>query len=72
VWNTSRVSSLAEPAYQARLQSITSMAFTLGTPLGAIWGGVAVDRFGLASLLVGAGLLALLSLAVLLSLPRSR
>jgi predicted MFS family arabinose efflux permease len=67
VWNTSRVSALAEPAYQARLQSITSMAFTLGTPLGAIWGGLAVDRFGLASLLAGAGLLALLSLGVLVS-----
>ncbi len=67
VWNTSRVSALAEPAYQARLQAITSMAFTLGTPLAAIWGGLAVDRFGLASLLAGAGLLALLSLGVLVS-----
>ena len=67
VWNTSRVSALAQPAYQARLQAITSMAFTLGTPLAAIWGGLAVDRFGLASLLAGAGLLALLSLGVLVS-----
>ena len=66
VWNTSRVSALAEPAYQARLQSVTSMAFTLGTPLAAIWGGAAVDRFGLPALLVGAGILVLLSLIVLL------
>jgi MFS family permease len=67
VWNTSRVSSLAEPAYQARLQSITSMAFTLGTPLGAIWGGAAVDHFGLVVLLAGAGLLALVSFVVLVN-----
>jgi len=66
VWNTSRVSALAEEAYQARLQSITSMAFTLGTPLGAIWGGAAVDRFGLPALLVGVGLLVILSLGVLI------
>ena len=66
VWNTSRVAALSEPAYQARLQSITSMSFTLGTPLAAIWGGLVVDRFGLASLLAGAGLLALLSLGVLI------
>jgi predicted MFS family arabinose efflux permease len=49
------------------LQSITSMAFTLGAPLGAIWGGAAVDRFGLEALWVGAGLLALVSLGVLVS-----
>ncbi len=65
VWNTSRVPRLAEPAYQARLQAITSMAFTLGGPLGAVWAGAAVDRFGLWSLAAGAILLALLSLAVL-------
>jgi MFS family permease len=65
VWNTSRVSALAEPAYQARLQSVTSMAFTLGTPLAAIWGGAAVDRFGLPALLAGAGILVLVSLIVL-------
>jgi len=66
VWNTSRVSSMADPAYQARLQSITSMAFTLGGPLGAVWGGVAVDRFSLWALLAGSGLLALISLGVLI------
>jgi predicted MFS family arabinose efflux permease len=65
VWNTSRVSALAEAAYQARLQSITSMTFTLGMPLAAIWGGAVVDRFGLPALLGGAGLLALISLSVL-------
>lgn len=67
VWNTSRVPRLAEPAYQARLQSITSMAFTLGTPLGAFWGGVAVDRFGLPALIAGAGVLTVLSMTVLVS-----
>ena len=65
VWNTSRVASLAEPTYQARLQSITSMAFTLGAPIGAIWGGTVVDHFGLEAILTGAGLLALVSLGVL-------
>jgi predicted MFS family arabinose efflux permease len=72
VWNTSRVPRLAEPAYQARLQSITSMAFTLGSPLGALWGGIAVDRFGLTALAAGAGMLALISLAILVISFRSR
>ena len=66
VWNTSRVPRQAEPAYQARLQSITSMSFTLGTPLGALWGGAVVDRFGLSALIIGAGALAIISLTVLL------
>jgi predicted MFS family arabinose efflux permease len=44
------------------------MAFTLGTPLGALWGGMAVDRFGLSALIAGAGLLAILSIAVLIGL----
>jgi predicted MFS family arabinose efflux permease len=70
VWNTSRVPRLAEQAFQARLQSITSMAFTLGTPLGALWGGAAVDRFGLPALIAGAGLLAILSIAVLIGLQK--
>jgi predicted MFS family arabinose efflux permease len=65
VWNTSRVPRLAEPAYQARLQSITTMAFTLGSPMGALWGGVAVDRFGLLALVVGAGVLAGISFILL-------
>lgn len=57
VWNTSRVRQAADPAYQARLQSFTSMAFTLSFPLGSLWGGVAVDRFGVRSLLGGAAVL---------------
>jgi MFS family permease len=65
VWNTSRVPRLAEPAYQARLQSITSMAFTLGTPLGALWGGFAVDHFGPPALIAGAGVLAAISIVIL-------
>ncbi len=36
VWNTSRIRELADPAYQARLQAITSMAFTLGSALGML------------------------------------
>jgi MFS family permease len=67
VWNTSRVPRLAEPLYQARIQSVTSMAFTLGTPLGALWGGAAVDRFGLPALTYGAGLLAAISILILLA-----
>jgi predicted MFS family arabinose efflux permease len=65
VWNTSRVPRLADPAHQARFQSITSMAFTLGAPLGAIWGGITIDRFGLRALTIGAGLLTLISLVIL-------
>ena len=61
VWNTSRVPRLAEPDFQARLQSLTSMAFTLGAPLGALWGGIVIDRFGLPALIVGAVLLAVIS-----------
>jgi len=66
VWNTSRVPRLAGPAYQARLQSLTSMTFTLGAPLGALWAGAAVDRFGLPALMVGAGVVGVISTAVLL------
>jgi len=72
VWNTSRVPRLAEPAYQARLQSVTSMALTLGTPLGALWGGIAVDRFGLPALIAGAGMLAIVSLLILAASVRSQ
>jgi predicted MFS family arabinose efflux permease len=66
VWNTSRVPRLAEPEYQARIQSVTSMAFTLGTPLGALWGGLAVDHFGIPALMIGAGVLVLISLTILI------
>jgi MFS family permease len=64
VWNTSRIRELAEPAYQARLQAITSMAFTLGFSLGMLWAGVAIDRFGLTALVGGAAVLGLLSVVV--------
>ncbi len=70
VWNTSRVPRLAEPAYQARLQSITSMVYTLGAPIGALWGGMAFDRYGLRILLVSAGLLLIASVAILLLYPK--
>jgi len=65
VWNTSRIRELADPAYQARLQAITSMAFTLGFSLGMLWAGVALDRFGLTALVGGAAVLGLLSVAVI-------
>jgi predicted MFS family arabinose efflux permease len=65
VWNTSRVPRLAEPEYQARIQSVTSMAFTLGTPLGALWGGMVVDHFGQSALAAGASVLAIISIIVL-------
>jgi len=65
VWNTSRVPRLAEPHFQARIQSVTSMAFTLGSPLGALWGGLTVDHYGLPALMVGACVLAIISLVIL-------
>jgi len=66
VWNTSRIRELAEPAYQARLQAITSMAFTLGFSLGMLWAGVAIDRFGLPAVAGGAIVLGLLSIVVII------
>ena len=64
VWNTSRIRELADPAYQARLQAITSMAFTLGFSLGMLWAGVAIDQFGLTALVGGAAVLGLVSTIV--------
>jgi predicted MFS family arabinose efflux permease len=66
VWNTSRVRLLAEPTFQARLQSITSMVFALGGAIGQLWGGIVLDRFGVASLVGGAAVLGALSMGVLL------
>jgi len=66
VWNTSRIQELADPAYQARLQAITSMAFTLGFSLGMLWAGVAIDQFGLTALAGGAAVLGLLSVIVVI------
>jgi predicted MFS family arabinose efflux permease len=64
VWNTSRIRELADPAYQARLQAITSMAFTLGFSLGMLWAGVAIDLLGLTALVGGAAALGLVSIVV--------
>jgi MFS family permease len=66
VWNTSRIREQADPAYQARLQAITSMAFTLGFSLGMLWAGVAIDQFGLTALVGGAAVLGLLSVMVII------
>jgi MFS family permease len=65
VWNTSRIRELADAAYQARLQAITSMAFTLGFSLGMLWAGVAIDQLGLVALAGGAAVLGLLSIVVI-------
>jgi predicted MFS family arabinose efflux permease len=65
VWNTSRIRERADPAYQARLQAITSMAFTLGFSLGMLWAGIAIDSFGLTALVGGAAALGLLSVVVI-------
>lgn len=65
VWNTSRVRQVAEPAYQARLQSFTSMAFTLSFPLGSLWGGLAIDGLGVRALLGGAATLALIAVVAM-------
>jgi len=66
VWNTSRVRALAGPEYQARLQAITSMAFTLGFSLGMLWAGIAIDQLGLTALVGGAIVLGLLSIIVII------
>jgi predicted MFS family arabinose efflux permease len=71
VWNTSRVRLLAEPTLQARLQSITSLTFALGSGIGQLWGGVALDQFGMTGLIGGAGVLGVLSVGVLFSVRRS-
>jgi predicted MFS family arabinose efflux permease len=65
VWNTSRVRLLAAPAFQARLQSLTTMAFTMGGALGQLWGGIVIDRFSIRGLAGGAILLFFLSIWVL-------
>jgi predicted MFS family arabinose efflux permease len=64
VWNTSRVRLLAAAPFQARLQSITTMAFTLGNAIGQLWGGIALDRFGVMSLVGGAIVLVVLAVTV--------
>jgi len=71
VWNTSRVRQLADQAYQARVQSFTSMAFTLSFPLGSLWGGLAIDRFGVRALLGGAAAIVLIAVGSMLGAGRS-
>jgi MFS family permease len=66
VWNTSRIREVSDQAYQARLQAITSMAFTLGFSLGMLWAGVAIDRCGVTALVGGAVVLGLLSVVVVI------
>jgi MFS family permease len=66
VWNTSRVPRLAASEYQARFQALTTMAITIGSSVSAFWGGFAVDRFGLNSLLAGSLMVALISCIVLI------
>ncbi len=61
VWNTSRVRLMAAEAFQSRLQSITSMAFTIGGALGALWGGAVLDHLGRPGLWIGVGVLVLVS-----------
>ena len=67
VWNTSRVRLMAPLGFQARLQALTTMAFTLGTALGQAWGGIVLDRVGIYGLAGGALLLAIVSIGVLLA-----
>ena len=39
VWNASRVAEIGAPAYQGRLQAITTMALALGSAFAALWAG---------------------------------
>lgn len=70
VWNTSRVKLRAEQRFQARLQALTTMTFTLGVMLGQLWAGFAVERTGTVAFLAGAGALA--AATVVLSFLRRR
>jgi len=62
VWNTARVRLKADPAFQARLQSITTMAFVTSGALGQLWGVAVIDRFGVQALLWGSAVLVVISL----------
>lgn len=59
-WNTIRIGLLADEADQARLQAVTSMAFTLGFPIGMLWGGLVIDLFGTAAPVGAAAVLGIL------------
>jgi MFS family permease len=67
VWNTSRIQEMAKQTYQARLQALTSMAFTLGFTLGMLWAGIAIDAFGLVALVYGAVVLGVFSVIILIT-----
>ena len=66
VWNTSRIRLLADKSYQARLQAITTMTFTVGGAIGNLWGGLVVDWLGASALIGGAVALAVVLIVVLL------
>jgi MFS family permease len=70
VWNTSRVRLLGDRAYQARIQALTTMVFTIGGALGQLWGGIVVDRFGPVGLIGGAIALGIISIWIVLATPR--
>ena len=70
VWNTSRVRLLGDNAYQARIQALTTMVFTIGGALGQLWGGIVVDRFGTRGLMGGAIALGIASIWIMLATPR--
>jgi predicted MFS family arabinose efflux permease len=72
VWNTSRVRLVADTAYQARLQALTTMAFTLGGALGQVWGGVCVDRFGMLAFAGGGVVLLFISIWFLIITHRTQ
>ena len=70
VWNTSRVRAVADAAHQARLQAITSTVFNVGSPIGMLWGGLAVDHFGVKALSGGAFVLAAVSIIAAITTRR--
>jgi predicted MFS family arabinose efflux permease len=72
VWNTSRIRLAANPTYQARLQALTTMAFTLGGALGQLWGGVSVDRIGMLAFAAGGIVLLSISFCFLIVARRNR
>lgn len=71
VWNTSRVRLKADPLFQARLQSLTTMSFTLGGAIGQLWGGISVDRFGMLAFTGGGIILLAISILFLFISKRS-
>jgi predicted MFS family arabinose efflux permease len=70
VWNASRVAEVGAPAYQGRLQAITTMALSLGSTVGALWAGPVLDTVGVRGLLGAAAALLTVSLASALAFAR--